>query len=100
MEHNDCYHRIVECIEELPLLQGSKYIYSDMEGIHKKIASYLREGRLVLFSGLPCQVAGVNSFFKENKNKQIKEIIDKVEDLKELPKRTKNLSKGKEKWKK
>ena len=78
MEHNDCYHRIVECIEELPLLQGSKYIYSDMEGIHKKIASYLREGRLVLFSGLPCQVAGVNSFFKENKNKHLLYTVDLV----------------------
>lgn len=78
MEHNDCYHRVVECIEELPLLQGSKYIYSNVEGIHKKIALYIKESRLVLFSGLPCQVAGVNSFFKENKNKNLLYTVDLV----------------------
>ena len=46
------------------------------------------------------QVIEQTDEFKENMNKQKQEIIDKVEDLKELPKRTKNISKGKEKWKK
>lgn len=52
-------HKRIETIEELPLLLGSKYQHSRMEGIYMLVKNDLREGRVVLFSGLSCQVAGV-----------------------------------------
>lgn len=45
---------------------GSKYVKSNPVGIYKKIRSLLREGRKVLFIGLPCQVAAVKSFIGEH----------------------------------
>ena len=41
--------------------KGSKYIQSNMKNIIKEIQKDLQEDRKVLFSGTPCQVAGVKS---------------------------------------
>ncbi len=40
----------------------SKYIQSDLGGIFKLVKDDLGQGKLVLFTGTPCQVAGLNSF--------------------------------------
>lgn len=42
--------------------KGSKYAQSNMTGVYQKIRSDLKEGRLVLFSGTPCQTASVKAF--------------------------------------
>ena len=42
--------------------RGSKYIQSDLRDIFVKIKSDLRQGKKVLFSGTPCQVAGLKSY--------------------------------------
>lgn len=42
--------------------RGSKYIQSDLRGIFARIKSELIAGRKVMFSGTPCQVAGLKSF--------------------------------------
>ena len=39
--------------------RGSKYVQSDMRRIYREIARDLTDGRLVLFSGTPCQCAAV-----------------------------------------
>lgn len=44
------------------LMRGSKYILSDMSGIYQKIAADINDGKYVLFSGTPCQVAAVKSY--------------------------------------
>lgn len=41
---------------------GSKYVQSDMGRCFEQAERYLREGRSVLFSGTPCQIAGLYSF--------------------------------------
>ena len=43
-------------------LRGSKYVQSDMTGVYQQVQDELTEGRKVLFSGTPCQVAGLKSF--------------------------------------
>lgn len=43
-------------------MRGSKYSQSSMEGIYRKIEKDLKEGMNVLFSGTPCQVAGIKRF--------------------------------------
>lgn len=47
--------------EQRDKFKGSKYIQSDMQDIIKKVKEDLKDGKKVLFSGTPCQVAGVKS---------------------------------------
>lgn len=47
---------------ELEKIYGSKYVQSDMNNIFVRIKSLLEDDKLVLFSGTPCQVAGLKSF--------------------------------------
>lgn len=54
-------HRRVNTIEGLGPLRLSKYVQSDMNGIPAQILKDLKEGRKVLFTGTPCQCAGVGS---------------------------------------
>ena len=43
---------------------GSKYISSDTSGIYKNVSEDLINGYYVIFSGTPCQNAGLKSFLK------------------------------------
>lgn len=47
---------------ELEPLRGSKYVQSDIRGTFKAVKSDLAAGKRVLFSGTPCQVAGLHAF--------------------------------------
>ena len=60
-------HRCCETSNELSFLQGSKYQQGNITGIHAAVLALLKNGRTVLFSGVPCQVAGLLAFLK-NKN--------------------------------
>ena len=45
--------------------QGSKYIQSNMARIYLDIERTLKDKNIVLFSGTPCQVAGIHSFLRQ-----------------------------------
>lgn len=55
-------HRIVSSAKDVGLLQKSKYVQSDTLGIYRQVKHKLECGNRVLFSGCPCQVAGLLSF--------------------------------------
>ncbi|WP_304251053.1 Coenzyme F420 hydrogenase/dehydrogenase, beta subunit C-terminal domain [Parabacteroides gordonii] len=55
-------HDYTETIEGLSVFRGSKYVQSRMEDNFKKIQYFLKKGRKVLFSGTPCQIAGLKCF--------------------------------------
>lgn len=59
-------HIAVTDIADLPKLQGSKYVSSDLKDSYKRVKAYLKDGRRVLFSGTPCQVAGLKSFLGDD----------------------------------
>ena len=61
-------HIKAETLEELSLLRGSKYVQSVIVDVYKEIKNYIDKSRLVLFAGTPCQVAGILSYIKKNKN--------------------------------
>lgn len=61
----EIHHRRIEKLAELPLILGSKYQHSRMDGIYRQVYKDLREGNTVLFSGLSCQVAGVLNYIPE-----------------------------------
>ena len=55
-------HIIINNREDLAKLRGSKYVQSDTNGVYLEIKKLLKDNKQVLFSGCPCQVAGLNSF--------------------------------------
>jgi len=55
-------HEGVEDVAGLARLRGSKYVQSDMNDAFRRVRSQLDAGRQVLFSGSPCQVAGLRAF--------------------------------------
>ncbi|WP_343338826.1 hypothetical protein TPELB_10230 [Terrisporobacter petrolearius] len=44
--------------------RGSKYVQSKINDTYRKVKEYLDKGKLVLFSGTPCQIAGLDAFLK------------------------------------
>lgn len=63
------HHVAVENKEGLDILRGSKYVQSDTLDTYSQILSHLKEDRAVLFTGAPCQVAGLQTFLgKEYSN--------------------------------
>ena len=58
-------HMAAYDIEQLALFRNSKYSQSDLGDTFLKVESYLTEGKKVLFSGTPCQVAGLKKFLPD-----------------------------------
>lgn len=59
-------HEIVDSLDELHRLRGSKYVQSEVSTeLYRSIRDMLDGGRIVLFSGTPCQVAGLRKFLGE-----------------------------------
>ena len=48
-------------------MKEAKYVQSDIRGIYPQVARDLQEGREVLFSGTPCQVAGLRGYLQEKR---------------------------------
>ena len=69
-------HQSAENEEELDALRGSKYVQSDMSDTFVKVKRELDAGRYVLFSGCPCQVAGLRMFLgKDYDNLLLVDVI-------------------------
>ena len=52
-------HVRVTSLSDVTRLQGSKYVQSDLNGVFNEVISDLSHGLDVLFSGTPCQCAGL-----------------------------------------
>ena len=48
-------------------MRGSKYVQSDLKGIFSQVKDDLQNERYVLFTGTPCQVAGLNNYLIKSK---------------------------------
>lgn len=58
-------HIDINNLSELSKLRGSKYIQSDTSRSYKKVLDYLNKGKLVLYSGTPCQIDGLNHYLNK-----------------------------------
>lgn len=58
--------------KDIALMQGTKYIQSDMTGIFEQLSDDLKAQRAVLFTGTPCQTAAVLNFVNLKKLPQEK----------------------------
>lgn len=59
-------HTYTENIEGIEAFRGSKYVQSNLRNTFSEVKNFLNEGRLVCFSGTPCQIQGLKSFLKKN----------------------------------
>lgn len=62
MENGYVVHTEATDPESQIYMRGSKYLQSDTRDTFTKAGEYLEKGRLVLYSGTPCQIAGLKSF--------------------------------------
>ena len=59
-------HIVIDRMEDIPLLQGSKYVQSDLSHCLDQLSPLLKQGKNVLFVGTPCQVSAVKNQFHCN----------------------------------
>ena len=65
-------HIAVESLEDMPRLRGSKYVQSATGESFRMAEEYLKQGRKVLFSGTPCQIAGLNHYLGKEYDKLLR----------------------------
>lgn len=61
-EDFNVHHMSADTLEGLDKLRKSKYVQSRIGDTYAEARTFLEAGRLVLFSGTPCQIAGLKSF--------------------------------------
>lgn len=72
-EFDECFnvvHVEVDRVSDLHKLRGSKYVESDTKSTYLEAKKYIEQGRLVLYVGTPCQIAGLYASleYKEYEN--------------------------------
>ena len=65
-------HDYVEKKDDIAKFRGSKYIQSNMRDCFKEAEIFLNSGRKVLFSGTPCQIAGLTRFLRKDYDNLLK----------------------------
>lgn len=69
-------HGYAECIDDLAKFRSSKYLQSIIGDTYLKAEQFLKAGRKVMFTGTPCQIAGLKHFLrKEYDNLLAVEVI-------------------------
>lgn len=57
----EAVHTYAKTWEEILPMRGSKYVQSRVDLIYREVLKHLEQGKIVLFTGTPCQVAALNS---------------------------------------
>lgn len=60
-ENLEACHIKIDNVDDLLKLQGSKYIQSNVGNTYNDAEELLKQGTIVLFSGTPCQIAGLKN---------------------------------------
>ena len=68
-DYKTVYHAWAENTDELAPLRGSKYVESDIGNTYRDAKRLLEDGRYVLYTGCPCQIAGLYSFLGKDYDK-------------------------------
>lgn len=70
-DHFRVAHKRATTKEERDEFRGSKYVQSDLSGVFRQVKDDLMNGLTVLFSGTPCQTAGLNSYIGKKLRKNL-----------------------------
>lgn len=60
------YHTYVETKDKIKAFRGSKYVQSNIGNSFRETEQFLKQGKTVLFSGTPCQIAGLHNFLRKD----------------------------------
>ena len=66
MENFEVCHVCVSRREDLEKLRRSKYVASDPGDTFRQVKELLSEGRRVLYTGCPCQIAGLRAYLNKD----------------------------------
>lgn len=64
-ENFEVRHTYAETLEECIQFRGSKYVQSKIGNTYKEAESFLKSGKIVLFSGTQCQIKGLNLYLRK-----------------------------------
>lgn len=59
-------HDCAETLEGIETFRGSKYVQSAIGDSYQRAEQILNQGKTVLFSGTPCQIAGLKRFLRKD----------------------------------
>lgn len=59
-------HQCIDDKSELEILRGTKYVQSQIKDSYRDVKEKLDDGKWVLFTGTPCQVAGLSKYLGKN----------------------------------
>lgn len=64
-------HAWADNLDGVKAFQGSKYVQSRIGDSFAQAATFLKQGRKVMFTGTPCQVAGLRLFLRKDYGEQL-----------------------------
>lgn len=65
-ERWEVVHSFAENKKDLAKFRGSKYVQSKVGNSYKLAEAFLKQGRKVLYSGTPCQIAGLKQYLRKD----------------------------------
>ena len=65
-DNHNVVHDLVDGIKQVDCFRKSKYVQSDIGHTFRQCKEFLEKGRFVIFSGTPCQIAGLTGFLGNN----------------------------------
>lgn len=65
-ENCEVVHDYAETVGGLVAFQGSKYVQSRIGNCYLSAEHFLRQGRTVMFTGTPCQIAGLRKYLRKD----------------------------------
>lgn len=70
-ENWDVVHDFSETINNLAQFQTSKYVQSSIGDSYKRVENFLRLGKIVMFTGTPCQIVGLQKYLGNDYGEQL-----------------------------
>ena len=67
-ENWNVIHAWSDTIEGIVAFRGSKYVQSTIGDTYREAMDFLKQGRKVLFTGTPCQIAGLKKYLRKEYN--------------------------------
>lgn len=65
-ENFEVEHRYTDTISGIAVFQGSKYLQSKIGDSYVEAERFLKQGRLVMFTGTPCQIEGLLAYLRHD----------------------------------
>lgn len=65
-ENFNAVHKMADSINRIEEFRGSKYVQSVVGETYKQVKTKLKEGRLVLYTGTPCQIGGLYAYLQKD----------------------------------